>query len=63
MCHSGFQSIVIREPDGSIKRSYSCKDDPLRYIDTGFDLFKEPKVCISPSCVSSADSKITKFKI
>lgn len=63
MCHSGFQSIVIREPDGSIKRSYSCKDIPLGYIDKGFDLFKEPKICISPSCVSSADSKITKFKI
>jgi hypothetical protein len=63
ICHSGYQSIVIREPDGSIKRSYSCKDVPLGYIDTGFDLFKEPKICISPSCVSSADSKITKFKL
>ena len=63
MCNSGYQSVVIREPDGSVKRSYSCKDVPLGYIDKGFDLFKEPKICISPSCVSSADSKITKVRI
>lgn len=61
-CHSGYQSCIIREPDGSIKRSYSCKDVPLGYIDKGFQLFKEPTICISPACVSSADSKITKFR-
>lgn len=62
-CNSGYQSIIIREPDGSIKRSYSCIDKPIGYIDKGFDIFKSPKVCISPSCVSSADSKIPKVKI
>lgn len=61
-CYSGYQSCIIREPDGSIKRSYSCKDVPLGYIDKGFNLFKEPTVCISPGCVSSADSKIPKVK-
>jgi MoaA/NifB/PqqE/SkfB family radical SAM enzyme len=59
-CNSGYQSIIIREPDGSIKRSYSCRDEPLGNIKTGFKLFDKPKVCISPSCVSSADSKIPK---
>ena len=59
-CTSGFKGIIIREPDGSIKRSYSCSDEPLGYIESGFKLFDAPKVCISDSCVSSADSKIPK---
>jgi hypothetical protein len=62
-CNSGFQGIIIREPDGSIKRSYSCADTPLGNIETGFKLFNKPKICISTSCVSSADSKIPKRKI
>jgi hypothetical protein len=59
-CSSGYRSIIIREPDGSIKRSYSCHDQPLGNIETGFQLFNSPKPCVSPSCVSSADSKIPK---
>ena len=62
-CESGYRSIIIREPCGSIKRSYSCIDKPIGNIETGFKLFDKPKVCISPSCVSSADSKIPKKKI
>ena len=61
-CSSGYRSIIIREPDGSIKRSYSCDDEPLGYIYDDFKLFDGPKVCISNSCVSSADSKIPKRK-
>jgi len=60
LCNSGYQGIIIREPDGSVKRSYSCQDVPLGNIETGFKLFDKPKECISPSCVSSADSKIPK---
>jgi hypothetical protein len=59
-CSSGYRGIIIREPDGSIKRSYSCSDVPLGNIETGFQLFDGPKPCISDSCVSSADSKIPK---
>jgi len=59
-CNSGYQGIIIREPDGSIKRSYSCDDKPLGNIETGFKLFDKPQVCITNSCVSSADSKIPK---
>ena len=59
-CSSGYRSIIIREPDGSIKRSYSCHDKPLGNIETGFRLFDKPEKCISRSCVSSADSKIPK---
>jgi len=62
-CESGYRSIIIREPCGSIKRSYSCQDQPLGNIETGFKLFEKPMPCISPSCVSSADSKIPKRKI
>ena len=61
-CNAGFSGIIIREPDGSVKRSYSCHDAPLGNIETGFTLFKEPKACITKSCVSSADSKIPKVK-
>ena len=59
-CSAGYRSIIIREPDGSIKRSYSCVDQPLGNIETGFKLFDGPVKCTSPSCVSSADSKIPK---
>jgi hypothetical protein len=59
-CNAGYQSCIIREPGGEIKRAYSCKDEPLGTIDTGFNLFKNPAPCITDSCVSSADSKIPK---
>ena len=61
-CNAGYQGIIIREPDGSIKRSYSCHDVPIGNIETGFKLFDKPMPCITPSCVSSADSKIPKRK-
>ena len=59
-CSSGYRSIIIREPDGSVKRSYSCHDQPLGNIETGFKLFDGPKICTTGACVSSADSKIPK---
>jgi organic radical activating enzyme len=62
-CNAGYQGIIIREPDGSIKRSYSCHDKPLGNIETGFKLFNSAALCITESCVSSADSKIPKKKI
>ena len=62
-CNAGYQGIIIREPDGSVKRSYSCHDVPLGNIETGFKLFDKPMPCITDSCVSSADSKIPKRKI
>ena len=61
-CNAGYQGIIIREPDGSVKRSYSCHDVPLGNIETGFKLFDKPIPCITESCVSSADSKIPKRK-
>jgi len=61
-CNAGYSGLIIREPDGSVKRSYSCHDAPLGNIETGFQLFKTPKTCITKSCVSSADSKIPKRK-
>jgi organic radical activating enzyme len=63
LCNSGYQSCIIREPDGEVKRSYSCRDEPLGTIDTGFKLFKTPIPCKTETCVSSADSKIPKMKI
>ena len=58
-CNAGFQSVIIR--GNEVKRSYSCHDVPLGTLDS-FELFKEPQRCITPTCVSSADSKIPKCK-
>jgi len=58
-CNAGYQSVIIR--GNEVKRSYSCHDVPLGTLDS-FELFKEPTRCITPSCVSSADSKIPKCK-
>jgi hypothetical protein len=59
-CNSGYQSVIIR--GNEVKRSYSCHDVPLGTLENGFQLFKNPTACITPSCVSSADSKIPKCK-
>ena len=59
-CNAGYQSVIIRGTE--VKRSYSCYDANLGNILTGFDLFKQPRRCVTPSCVSSADSKIPKCK-
>ena len=59
-CNSGYQSVIIRSNE--VKRSYSCHDQPLGTLTQGFELFKQPQPCITPTCVSSADSKIPKCK-
>ena len=59
-CNSGYQSIIIR--GNEIKRGYSCHDKPLGSLTNGFKLFEEKQKCTTPSCVSSADSKIPKCK-
>lgn len=58
-CNSGYQSVIIR--GNEVKRSYSCHDIPLGTLEH-FELFKSPQKCVTPSCVSSADSKIPKCK-
>lgn len=58
-CNSGYQSVIIRGND--VKRGYSCHDVPLGTLDE-FELFTKPQKCTTPSCVSSADSKIPKCK-
>ena len=57
-CNSGYQSVIIR--GNEVKRGYSCYDPILGTLENGFNLFTEPKVCTTTSCVSSADSKIPK---
>jgi hypothetical protein len=58
-CNSGYQSVIIR--GNEVKRSYSCHDSILGTLENGFVLFDNPKKCITPTCVSSADSKIPKW--
>lgn len=60
-CNSGYQSIIIKGSE--VKRSYSCHDDPIGTITDGFDIFTLPKTCITDTCVSSADSKVPKWKL
>ena len=59
-CNAGYQSVIIRGDE--VKRAYSFHDPVLGSITEGFELFNEPKRCSTPSCVSSADSKIPKAK-
>jgi len=59
-CNSGYQSVIIR--GNEVKRSYSCDDQPLGTLEK-FELFKTSKSCMTPTCVSSADSKIPKCKL
>ena len=59
-CNAGYQGCVIR--GNEVKRSYSCHDKPLGTLDGGFELFNTPSECITPTCVSSADSKLPKVK-
>jgi len=58
-CNSGYQSLVIRLNE--VRRSYSCKDIPMGTL-KDFILFQHPTKCITQRCVSSADSKIPKYK-
>ena len=60
-CNAGYQSCIIR--GNEVKRAYSCHDDILGNLDKGFKLFNGPRKCITPTCVSSADSKIPKVKL
>lgn len=58
-CNAGYQSIVIR--GNEVKRAYSCHEQPIGTLND-FNIFTEPKKCITATCVSSADSKIPKFR-
>ena len=59
-CNAGYQSLIIR--GNEVKRGYSCHDTSLGTLSDGFEIFKTPVKCVTPSCVSSADSKIPKRK-
>jgi hypothetical protein len=59
-CNAGYQSVIIR--GNEVKRAYSCHAAELGTLDN-FTLFNTPEKCITPTCVSSADSKIPKYKL
>ena len=58
-CNAGYQSVIIR--GNEVKRAYSCKEENLGTLER-FTLFSGPKKCVTPICVSSADSKIPKSR-
>lgn len=59
ICNAGYQGIIIR--GNEVKRGYSCQDLPIGTLDK-FELRVTPNVCVTPNCVSSADSKIPKCR-
>lgn len=60
LCHAGHQSVVIREPAGTVHRGLACKDQPLGHVESGFRLFDQPMACITDLCISDFDSKLPK---
>jgi len=58
-CNAGYQSVIII--GNEVKRGYSCRDKPIGTLEK-FDLRIRPPKCVTPRCVSSADSKIPKCK-
>ena len=58
-CNAGYQSVIIR--GNEVKRAYSCHEELLGTLDN-FTLLAQPMQCVTPTCVSSADSKIPKWK-
>ena len=61
-CDAGYSSIILTEPKGNIMRHYMCKDKPLGNIETGFELYDEPRECTTEICGSCADCKIPKYR-
>lgn len=59
-CNAGYQSVIIR--GNEVKRGYSCRDLPIGTLQK-FDLRRKSPKCVTPSCVSSADSKVPKCKL
>lgn len=60
MCEAGFRSVVIR--GNLVLRAHSCSDAPLGSISDGFQLYNKPKPCVSKVCITSTDSKLTKWR-
>jgi organic radical activating enzyme len=58
-CNAGYQSVIIIGDE--VKRGYSCMDVPIGNLEK-FKLRVQPPKCVTPRCVSSADSKIPKTK-
>jgi hypothetical protein len=56
-CNAGYQSVIII--GNEVKRGYSCRDIPIGTLEK-FELRIRPPKCVTPRCVSSADSKIPK---
>lgn len=59
-CEAGFKSVVIRGKH--VMRAHSCSDAYFGNIIDGFQLYKEPKKCLTNVCITSTDSKLTKWR-
>lgn len=59
-CEAGYRSVTIR--GNNVIRAHSCADKYLGTVTDGFELFKEAKPCISKICITSTDSKLTKWR-
>lgn len=61
ICHAGFDYIIIN-PNGDIKRGQYCNDKVIGNItNSNYELYDEPKTCITPRCGCSTDMNTIKF--
>lgn len=61
MCHAGFDYIIIN-PNGDIRRGQYCDDKIIGNIKNGdYELYPEPKKCITHRCGCSNDMNSIKF--
>jgi MoaA/NifB/PqqE/SkfB family radical SAM enzyme len=60
-CHAGYDYIII-DPSGNIKRGQYCKDKIIGNIkNDNYELYSEPKKCITVKCGCSTDMNSIKF--
>ena len=62
-CSTGYGACVI-ERNGDVRRGHMCHDKILGNIQTDFELYSKPQVCVTPrSCSTGADIEIPKRKM
>lgn len=61
-CSAGKNLIKIIEPGGIVRRGNDCKDQILGTIESGFEIYKENKPCITPVCSCFTDLALPKHR-
>jgi hypothetical protein len=59
-CEAGYKSVVIK--GNSVVRAHSCSNIKLGTVTEGFTLFDKSLPCVSSICITSTDTKLTKWR-